>query len=194
MSFFDDVSDMVNSGAAAVQKASKIAPLRFQIGDIDRQRRELATQLGESILANPVSASLVKPAYEDLFASIEELAAQRAAIEEEIAKIEAEAEAAEKKQEPSIEKCASCGGPIGENDKFCCTCGAPVMREESEPEPEPEPAPNAFCTECGSPVKHTDSFCMNCGAKLVKKAAEAQQTPLDKMPEPPLNFDVDQKA
>lgn len=189
MSFFDDVSDMVNRGAAAAQRAGKITQIRFQIGDLDRQKRELFAKLGESIFENVASVSLVRAGHEELFDSIDDIVAKMGVLEEEIAALEAEAEAEE--NAPEVEICPQCGGAIGENDKFCCTCGAPVEREV--PAPEPTFKPNAFCTNCGTPVKPTDLFCMNCGTKLERNVDEVVPNALENMPEPPVKYDADLK-
>lgn len=176
MSFFDDFTDFVNQGAAAAQRSGRIAQIKFQIGDLDRQRRDLAAQLGLSIMEDEAALSLVKSGREELLDSIADLDAKKAEFEAEIEKIEAEAEA--ERQAAAAPKCPVCGGAIADDDKFCGTCGASLEKPE-----EPEAPVIAYCPNCGTPVKPTDYFCVNCGTKLASGAD---------IPEPPLSYNIDE--
>ncbi len=61
--------------------------------------------------------------------------------------------------------CSKCGSQVQPGDKFCGSCGAPVVTTQ-------------FCPECGSQIAAGASFCSNCGKSLVSGArGQAQYTP-----------------
>lgn len=49
--------------------------------------------------------------------------------------------------------CPNCGQPVGENAKFCKSCGTKL---------------GSVCPTCGSSIKPTAKFCSNCGTKLTQ--------------------------
>jgi hypothetical protein len=58
---------------------------------------------------------------------------------------------------PAPDACASCGAPVGPDQKFCYKCGKVVQAR---------PAPRPFCGFCGAPVEKSQSFCYKCGKKV----------------------------
>ena len=68
-------------------------------------------------------------------------------------------------------RCESCGSMVKKGNRFCTSCGNPIVqpREEaeaaaiSELDVEEEPL---LCPQCGAKVEEGQAFCMECGANL----------------------------
>ncbi len=56
--------------------------------------------------------------------------------------------------------CASCGSPVGADDRFCGECATPVVRA-------------AVCQACGTAYTGDDRFCASCGTERGKNAPPA---------------------
>lgn len=66
-------------------------------------------------------------------------------------------------------KCSQCGRELGNDVKFCPSCGVPVTQQ---PEPEEPVAVNQFCPGCGAKLAAPNAkFCGACGRKLEAPAA-----------------------
>jgi hypothetical protein len=61
---------------------------------------------------------------------------------------------------PPDRRCANCGAPLRETDRFCSSCG----REVAPPQ---APEPSTACTRCGASLGAGQRFCTNCGAPVV---------------------------
>ena len=65
--------------------------------------------------------------------------------------------------------CHACGAPIGESDKFCFRCGAPLLPLTRPPDPRQEQSsrePASSCPRCSHPVRSNDRFCGWCGTDV----------------------------
>lgn len=92
--------------------------------------QELAERLGRPMEAERPDAqsALAEPAVSDPF----EEAAEETKYEEKHIEDTDESEASEPGEDPAEGPgltCESCGDPLGENDKFCSECGAPVIAQ-----------------------------------------------------------------
>ncbi len=81
--------------------------------------------------------------------------------------------------EVSGNRCANCGSVIAEGNKFCVTCGAPVLEtvEVHEEVPEIEVSGNR-CANCGGVIAEGNKFCEACGAP-VPETAEVHEEPAE---------------
>ncbi|MBN2199000.1 MAG: zinc ribbon domain-containing protein [Candidatus Aminicenantes bacterium] len=72
--------------------------------------------------------------------------------------------------------CPQCGAEVLENDRFCYSCGADLVRPAV---PTPRAPSAASCPQCGQPLRPGDTFCGYCGAEIAspRKAAAVQVSP-----------------
>ena len=59
--------------------------------------------------------------------------------------------------------CKVCGAELGEGDKFCSSCGSPVVID-------------FFCSNCGEKLSANTKFCPHCGAPAQSTFEQAGQT------------------
>ena len=148
MGILDNLTSSVNKGIAATNRATTTMKLKAQMNDALKRRQNLAAQLGASL-------------YE---ATKDE---ERAAYQEEIARIESEAQSAA--ASAATTSCPFCGAKIGVSDMFCSGCGKSmdeIRAAGADRQAAPDEHTGAVCPSCGAPVLEEDIFCMNCGNKL----------------------------
>jgi len=58
-------------------------------------------------------------------------------------------------------RCPECGSELGQGDKFCFNCGAPIKET-----PEAKKSDSSICPYCGEPISEDDKFCGSCGHEL----------------------------
>ena len=179
MGLFDNMTSIVNKGAAAASRTSRSAKLRLEQGELLKQRKELAAQLGASLYESLKDSPEYREGRESLFDGIAGIDERRAQIEDEIARIEAEAQSAA--VATRFYSCPQCGARVAESDAFCTGCGlsgtevkAAYARDDSATSAAATPsglAPSSLapsgltCAACGAPMEEDDLFCMTCGAK-----------------------------
>lgn len=117
--------------------------------ELERKREELASLLGASLYEATKGDSILRVGREELYDGIK-------AIDEELARLQAEAmpaQDAEFEPEPEPE---------------------PELEPAPVPEPEPEPAQDVplTCAVCGAPMEETFLFCRACGAKKGSSASK----------------------
>lgn len=176
MGFFDNASSLLNKGVANAGRGTKAISLKAQIADLGRSRSALMSQLGESLYEETRSNASFRAGRETIYASIENLDAQRAALQQELAAIEQQmhaeaiAQAAASAASPVVagdRSCQVCGTQLGASDQFCCNCGTHY---------EPPAVQGRVCVACGKTLGPDDAFCMNCGTPV---GAEPTVEPMD---------------
>lgn len=164
MGFLDNVTSAVNRGTASVQRTSRVSQLKMQINGLMKQRRDLAAQLGASLYDVVKEDPAMRAGREPLFDGIANIDEQRAALEAEIVRIEAETAAA---QEANVVlSCPRCGSDVMGGDLFCSGCGLPIAEVKAASAPSQLAAGGPACPSCGAPLVEGDAFCMMCGAKI----------------------------
>ena len=88
MGFLDNASNLLNRGVANAGRGTKVISLKAQIADLGRSRNSLMAQLGESLYEETRTNDAFRNSRERLYASIENLDAQRAALQQELASVE----------------------------------------------------------------------------------------------------------
>ena len=193
MGFLDDITEAVNRGAAAAQRTSRTAQIKFQINELMRQRRDLSAQLGASLYDAAKDMPELREGREQLFEGIAEIDAKKVELEQEIERIEAEAQ--EKEASTATYQCKNCGTTVSAADHFCAGCGASVASIIAAYETESQPKTMLLCANCGNPVGDKDLYCMQCGAKIVRpEGAAGCKSEVESVPEPPLGYDANNAA
>lgn len=167
-------SDILNGDERAQEEE-----LRARIRDVEERRVPWETKLGASLYDATKDDLVLREGREELYASLEELDAERAGYEAELDALRAAARArvdrerllAQAVEDDAPFDCPFCGRHIASGDRFCAGCGRPV--EEGRRElvarmlsEQYEAAEDPVCPACGSPVREGDRFCISCGAKL----------------------------
>ncbi len=175
MGFLDNASNLLNRGVANAGRGTKVISLKAQIADLGRSRNSLMAQLGESLYEETRTNDAFRNSRERLYASIENLDAQRAALQQELASVEQQMRPTPVIQPaaptgfaaggaPAARACSQCGSPMGSDDQFCFNCGARY---------EPPAERGRVCAACGSVLGPDDAFCMSCGQPVQAEPAAA---------------------
>ena len=170
MGFLDSVSNAVSRGVAGAQRTSRSTQLKLQLNDLIKQRKEMAAQLGANLYEATKEDPALRQGREPLYDAIANIDLQRAAIEEEIAQIEAEALASQ--QAAIVYRCPRCGSSVQATDMFCSGCGTPIQEivaasQSYAPIPPYAAIPGGkTCAVCGAPMGADDKFCMSCGSMV----------------------------
>lgn len=176
MGFLDSVSSTFNRGTAAAERATRSAKLKGQVNSINRQRQDLAAQLGASLYDATKDDPQWHVGREALYDQIAACDRQRDSLQAELVRIEQEAADAE--QMAQFYTCPQCGARFGATDLFCSGCGLPADQvKQAYAAPDvltAAPDSGLACPQCGTPVGPDDIFCVSCGASL-QQSQEPQE-------------------
>ena len=84
MGFLDNVSKTINKGTAAGERTIRASQLRKQLGDLTKQRQNLAAQLGATLYEQTKDNAQFTVGRESLYNGIANIDVQKQAIEQEI--------------------------------------------------------------------------------------------------------------
>lgn len=173
MGFLDNVTSAVNRGTAAAGRGADKIKLNARIGELNRQRQNLAAQLGASLYEATRGDAALTAGREALYDSIARIDAEREECQRQIAAIDEQAAAAATAATGFA--CAVCGAHMTGADLFCAGCGTPAEKARAQAPAAPTPAHAAgpACASCGAPLGAGDMFCMSCGAKVAALAVSA---------------------
>ena len=173
MGFLDNVTSAVNRGTAAAGRGADKIKLNARIGELNRQRQNLAAQLGASLYEATRGDAALTAGREALYDGIARIDAEREECQRQIAAIDEQAAAAATAATGFA--CAVCGAHMTGADLFCAGCGTPAERARAQAPAAPAPAAAAgpACASCGAPLGEGDMFCMSCGAKVAAPAVGA---------------------
>ncbi|MCR2028930.1 zinc ribbon domain-containing protein [Adlercreutzia muris] len=173
MGFLDNVTSAVNRGTAAAGRGADKIKLNARIGELNRQRQNLAAQLGASLYEATRGDAALTAGREALYDGIARIDAEREECQRQIAAIDEQAAAAATAATGFA--CAVCGAHMTGADLFCAGCGTPAEKARAQAPAAPTPAHAAgpACASCGAPLGAGDMFCMSCGAKVAALAVSA---------------------
>ena len=173
MGFLDNVTSAVNRGTAAAGRGADKIKLNARIGELNRQRQNLAAQLGASLYEATRGDAALTAGREALYDGIARIDAEREECQRQIAAIDEQAAAAATAATGFA--CAVCGAHMTGADLFCAGCGTPAEKARAQAPAAPTPAHAAgpACASCGAPLGAGDMFCMSCGAKVAAPAVGA---------------------
>lgn len=181
MAFFEDLGNNIknvgNTISSGAKDLTQKAKLNSEIGQIKKDIDVLYRQLGEKTYWNNGAPEEEMEDVQPLIDNIDGAFTAIKAKEDEIAQIDAEAQARKEEEEARKRQqaedrakaaaaavCQNCGAKLLPDSKFCVQCGTPVP--QPEPVPEPEPAVERVCPNCGAPYEEDACFCIECGTKL----------------------------
>ena len=166
MGFLDNVTSAVNRGTAAAGRGADKIKLNARIGELNRQRQNLAAQLGASLYEATRGDAALTAGREALYDGIARIDAEREECQRQIAAIDEQAAAAATAATGFA--CAVCGAHMTGADLFCAGCGTPAEKARAQAPAAPAHAAAAgpTCASCGAPLGEGDMFCMSCGAKV----------------------------
>ena len=173
MGFLDNVTSAVNRGTAAAGRGADKIKLNARICELNRQRQNLAAQLGASLYEATRGDAALTAGREALYDGIARIDAEREECQRQIAAIDEQAAAAATAATGFA--CAVCGAHMTGADLFCAGCGTPAEKARAQAPAAPTPAHAAgpACASCGAPLGAGDMFCMSCGAKVAALAVSA---------------------
>lgn len=181
MGFLDDMQSAMNRGVASADRTARSTKLKMQQGDLLKQRKELAAQLGASLYDATKDDPAWRAGRETVYDGIAEVDRQRAEIDAELARLANEA--AQQAAASMTYTCPVCGGTVRATDAFCAGCGTPTSSFIPQQPAAAAPA-GSVCPSCGAPVGAGDKFCMTCGAKI-EASVPAPAAPVDQEPAAP---------
>lgn len=164
MGLLDSMTSAMNRGADSMNRTTEKARLKSHISELNKQRQNLAAQLGASLYDITKTDPNLRIGREGLYDAIAACDAEREQCQMRINEIESANQAAA--SAAASFRCAVCGAPMMGADLFCSGCGAPA--EQARPQ-NMNPAPVAAaknCPSCGAPMAADDVFCMTCGTKV----------------------------
>ena len=167
MGFLDSVSAGLNRGKDVAARQTEKAKFTYKINELNRQRQNLAAQLGASLYDVTKECEEFRTGREALYDGIAELDALRLQYQQEIERLEQEEQIAQNKA--AVYRCHRCGAQVAATDLFCSGCGLPAEEIKAEFAKEHQSQEKA-CPQCGKPVLDSDDFCIACGTPLAKKA------------------------
>lgn len=162
MGLLDNAGNLLNRGVANAGRGTKAISLKAQIADLNRSRVSLMAQLGESLYEPTRALEEYRASREALYVSIEELDAQRIALQNELDSIERQANLATAPA-PAV-RCPKCGRGLSQGDAFCPGCGTSVEQARAN---------QHLCMSCGNALGSDDMFCMNCGTPVSTPPSES---------------------
>ena len=181
MGFLDNVQSSINRGVAGANRSANAMKLKSQLSDAMKRRQALAAQLGASLYDATKGDPSFRTGREALYDGIAAIDVERAGIQAEIERIEAEAQAAQ--VAATHFACPFCGTSVGASDLFCSGCGKPMadiqaaLAAQQVQVAAPAAVGGPTCPSCGAPINPGDAFCMSCGAKIEAPAPVAPAAP-----------------
>ena len=179
MGFLDNVQSSINRGMAGANRSANAMKLKSQLSDAMKRRQALAAQLGASLYDVTKGDPSFRSGREALYDGIAAIDVERAGIQAEIERIEAEAQAAQ--VAATHYACPFCGTSVGASDLFCSGCGKPMAdiqaalaAQQVQAAVPVAVAGGPTCPNCGAPVNPGDAFCMSCGSKIEAPAAPVE--------------------
>lgn len=171
MGFLDNVTSAVNRGTAAAGRGADKIKLNARISELNKQRQNLAAQLGASLYEATRNDGALRAGREALYDGIAQVDAEREACKAQIAALDAQANAAA--NAAAGFNCAICGAHMSGADLFCSGCGTPADKARAAaPASAPSAVSGAVCASCGAPLGPEDVFCMSCGTKVEAPAVQ----------------------
>jgi len=136
-----------------------VARAKADVKRLNEQITDLVTAVGLQTVALHEAGKLAITELDPLCAQIVELRSTLRELEGELARLEAEAEAAAKAHDAQG-RCWACGRPVEIGLRFCPYCGVKL-----------EP-PTRTCPYCNSPLRPQAHFCSRCGKPVGEPASD----------------------
>lgn len=126
MGIIEDISATLNRGASVTAKTANVLKLKAQIADVNNQRKNLCTGLGDALYERTKDISAMTSGLEDLYQGIANCDERIAALQAQVDQIEAQDAAEPTARASWMRTCPNCGYSMSAKDKFCGRCGMPL--------------------------------------------------------------------
>ena len=166
--FLGDLGASLSHGTEAAGRAATSAKLKVQLADAQRRRKDLLTQLGDTLYDATKDLPEFRAGREQIYDGIAEVDAEMAGYEQQSRELEAAA--------PGVGFGAGYV-PAEPVDSY----GSVGSAYEGSYAAEAVEATGTVCPHCGAPVEEGDLFCINCGKKIevAPVAAEPIAAPIE---------------
>jgi RNA polymerase subunit RPABC4/transcription elongation factor Spt4 len=158
--------DRLKKGVDAAKfKADQLVRINRVQTEIAQLRSEVAAQrqkLADAALALHVAGALNQSELEALCQTMNDLNAQIALREAQIANIKAESMDSLPAQGMLTRQCPHCRSDLTDEAEFCGNCGKPTPRNLTS---QLTTQATQTCTHCGQPMPSGAAFCPHCGRK-----------------------------
>ena len=166
MGILDDIASVMSGGAASVERSMNVSRLKRQLDELAVSRHDLLAQLGEGVLPTVKNDPLLRERFAELLDVIERVDSQRAALQAELANVEARM--AQERAAMAVYDCPKCGRRVMGTQAFCTGCGTPTSvikeaMEEADAAIQGKELPT--CYNCGARLVEGDLFCSQCGTR-----------------------------
>lgn len=111
----DNVEKAVNKVAKVSNKTATKAKIKHMIRSTDTSMNKIFVEIGKAFYEENKDAELAEP-YAALVEQVVDLAAQKAFLEQDLAKLD------------ETVTCSECGAKLNISQKFCCECGTKNAR------------------------------------------------------------------
>lgn len=171
MGIMDDVTGAFSRGTSAAERAARSTRLRADLKDVNRQRQNLAAQLGASLYEVTRENPEFREGREELYQGIARCDQKRDEANRALQALR-DAAAAEEAARQSF-PCGVCGAPIRGDDLFCSGCGTPAEKARIAQAASATNDTSLRCAACGAPLGSDYVFCMECGA-LIRSSSDEE--------------------
>ena len=151
---------------AEADRKRKVNAIKQEIRDLQSREAQAINALSAQVLALYEAGTLAQPELVSLCKGVDEVRAQIAEKEAELADLQPPQPEQPKPAEAI--RCPSCGAPLVAGAAFCQTCGARLEAEEP-------PTQVLFCIHCGAQLREGARFCPKCGQTVPEGTASAPQ-------------------
>ena len=193
MGILDDAGNLLNRGVASAGRTTRSISLKSQINDLNKRRETLMAQLGANLYDEVRNDPRLRAPNEGILFAVDNLDQQTAALQLELANLEAQAQvgAAGQPGMPGMITCPTCATQVSTGNAFCTGCGMSVAAMPQPVPPMPQPVPpmpqpippvppvpqpmqqgTKLCPNCGFVLGEADRFCTNCGYSTPAPPAE----------------------
>ncbi len=141
MSIIDDITASLNRGASVTAKTASIIKLKAQIADVNSQRKNLCTGLGDALYERTKDISAITTGLEDFYAGIANCDERIAALEAQVKEVEARGPDVSSNGASWMRTCPNCGYGMNAKDSFCSRCGMPLNGDQGWQQSNGAPSP-----------------------------------------------------
>lgn len=137
MGIFTSAGEFMDKGTAGLNRGAHKVSVKARLAELERRRERACTRLGTEVFAQTADDAAMRAPFEQLYAEIEALDSERAALEEDLARTEAERQAAGEVGEEAAAESAD--GQAEDAERF----------RADEAQEQPEPADGTSTEETG---------------------------------------------
>lgn len=143
------IQGSLQQGKQKIQTAQEISQIQQNINTLRQKRQELIVEMGAKMHKKLRLKEAETPDFEQISKNIE-------MIDKEVYGLSKSVESLKASSKDSY-ICTSCESEVNPSDKFCGSCGTPVIIQEKTEEA------MKSCQKCEEEIPHSASYCPCCG-------------------------------